>query len=274
VKFLPLVAVFLLSYLAAGVFLAFAVDSFMYYPRRGLGASPADFGLEAEEVAFSSSDGTALHGWYLPRPGSGAVLVFLHGNAGNISHRLPMARLFARIPADLFLFDYRGYGKSAGRPRGEKPFLDAKAALATVRARAAADGRKVVLVGESIGASMALMAAAEEKVDGVVSIAAFTSTKAVARDILLFRMFTPLLRERYDALGALGEVRAPILFIHGTEDEVIPFSHSERLYAAAPGKKEFLPVAGGMHNDLFAVAGTEIVDRIRTFIADLEGVRP
>lgn len=268
-KLLSLAAVIIFSYLAAGAFLVFSVDRFMYYPRRGLGASPADFGLEAEEVAFSASDGTALHGWYFSRPASRAVLVFFHGNAGNISHRLPMARLFSRIPADLFLFDYRGYGKSAGRPRGEKPLLDAKAALAAVRARPGAARRKVILVGESIGGSMALMVAAGEEVDGVVSIAAFTSTKAVARDILLFRIFAPLIPERYDALGALGQVRAPILFIHGTKDEVIPFSHGERLFAAARGEKEFFPVRGGRHNDLFAVAGIEIVERIRAFVAGL-----
>jgi hypothetical protein len=269
VKILPLAAVSLLSYLAAGAFLVFSADRFMYYPRRGLDAFPADFGLEAEEVAFAASDGTALHGWYFSRPGSRAVLVFLHGNAGNISHRLPIARLFDRLPADLFLFDYRGYGKSAGRPRGEKPLLDAKAALDAVRARPGFNGRKIVLVGESIGASMALMVAAGEEVDGVVSIAAFTSTKAVARDILLFRIFAPLLPERYDALGALGQVRAPILFIHGTKDEVIPFSHTERLFAAARGKKEFFPIEGGRHNDLFHVAGLEIVERIRVFVAGL-----
>lgn len=268
-KILPLAAVSLLSYLAAGAFLVFSADRFMYYPRRGLDAFPADFGLEAEEVAFAASDGTALHGWYFSRPGSRAVLVFLHGNAGNISHRLPIARLFDRLPADLFLFDYRGYGKSAGRPRGEKPLLDAKAALDAVRARPGFNGRKIVLVGESIGASMALMVAAGEEVDGVVSIAAFTSTKAVARDILLFRIFAPLLPERYDALGALGQVRAPILFIHGTKDEVIPFSHTERLFAAARGKKEFFPIEGGRHNDLFHVAGLEIVERIRAFVTNL-----
>jgi fermentation-respiration switch protein FrsA (DUF1100 family) len=268
-KLLPLAAIIIFSYLAAGALLVFSVDRFMYYPRRGLDVSPADFGLEAEEVAFAASDGTALHGWYFPRPGSRAVLVFFHGNAGNISHRLPMARLFKRIPADLFLFDYRGYGKSAGRPRGEKPLLDAKAALDNLRTRSDIKGRKIVLVGESIGASMALMVAAGEEVDGVVSIAAFTSTRAVAREILLFRIFAPLIPESYDALGALGQVRAPILFIHGTKDEVIPFSHTERLYAAARGKKEFFPIEGGMHNDLFHVAGLEIVERIQAFLAGL-----
>ncbi len=269
-KLLTLAASVAAAYAVTGLYFVFSIDRIMYYPRRGLDARPEDFSLQAEEVAFTASDGTPLHGWYFPRPGSNAVLVFLHGNAGNISHRLATVHQLLRAPADVFLFDYRGYGLSGGKAKGEAPLLDAEAALEEVRSRTDGSGKKIVLLGESVGGSMGLVLAARERVDGVVTLGAFTSTRAVARGIPLFMPFSPIVPNRFDALGALPSVKVPLLLIHGTEDEVIPFSHGERLYAAASEPKEHFWVQGGMHNDLFAVAGIEIVDRIAGFIEKLD----
>lgn len=267
-KLLTLAASVAAAYAVTGLYLVLSLDRIMYYPRRGLDALPGDFNLQAEDVTFTASDGTSLNGWFFRRPGSRAVLVFLHGNAGNISHRLATVHQLLRAPADVFLFDYRGYGLSGGKAKGEGLLLDAAAALDEARARAA--GKRIVLLGESIGGSMGLVLAAREQVDGVVTLGAFTSTRGVARDIPLFMPFAPLVPNRFDALGALPSVRAPLLLIHGTEDEVVPFSHGERLYAAAPGPKESFWVQGGMHNDLFTVAGIEIVDRIARLIEKLD----
>jgi pimeloyl-ACP methyl ester carboxylesterase len=257
------------SYLAAGLFLLLSLDRLMYYPRKGLDGVPGDFGLDGEEVSFPSSDGTPLHGWYFPRAGSRTVLLFLHGNGGNISHRLSAVRQLLRAPADVFLFDYRGYGLSGGEAKGVKPLLDAAAALETLRSRVAGEGKRIVLFGESIGGSMALILASKEKVDGVVAMAAFTSTRDVARSMPLYWLFSFILPERYDAIGALKRVEAPLLVIHGTEDEIIPFRHGEEIYAAASGRKENFWVRGGRHNDLFDVAGIEIVQRVADFVEKL-----
>jgi hypothetical protein len=257
------------SYLATGLFMLLTLDRHMYFPRKGLDAGPGDFGLDGEEVSFTSSDGTPLHGWYFPRAGSRTVLLFLHGNAGNISHRLSTVHQLLRAPADVFLFDYRGYGLSSGEAKGVKPLLDAGAALETLRSRVAGEGKRIVLFGESIGGAMALLLASKEKVDGVVAMAAFTSTRDVARSMPLYWLFSFILPERYDAIGALKRVEAPLLVIHGTEDEIIPFSHGERIYAAAAGPKENFWVRGGRHNDLFSLAGIEIVNRITAFIETL-----
>jgi fermentation-respiration switch protein FrsA (DUF1100 family) len=266
VKLVVVGALFLGAYCVTGLFLILSLDRLMYYPSRGLDAVPSDFGLEAEDVAFFAADGTPLFGWYFTDPASRAILIFLHGNAGNISHRLGMVRQLLGVRADVFLFDYRGYGESGGEPRGEKPLLDARAALETVRSRPESAGKKIVLFGESIGGTMSLALAADEAVDGVVTLGAFSSTRDVAREMPFYRIFTPLVPDRYNARDALNGVEVPVFFIHGTEDEIIPFSHAERLLAAAGAEKEHLWIEGGGHNDLFGVAGTEIVRRLTAFL--------
>jgi fermentation-respiration switch protein FrsA (DUF1100 family) len=265
-KVILFVLLFLGAYAATGVFLALSLDRLMYYPTRGMDAVPSDFGLEAEELVIDASDGTRIHGWYFSVPESRAVLVFLHGNAGNISHRLGLVHQLQRAKADILLFDYRGYGESGGEPRGETPLLDARAVLRVLRSRGTSEGKKIVLFGESIGGTMSLILAEEEGVDGVITLGAFSSVRDVARDMPLYRVFTPLVPDRYNALGAVREMGVPVLFIHGTEDEIIPFSHGERLYAAARGKKERFWVEKGGHNDLFMVAGIEITQRVSGFL--------
>lgn len=265
-KVLVCVALFAGAYLAAGLYLLFSLDRLMYYPSRRIDAVPADFGLEAEEVPFPSADGTPLHGWYFSAPESRAILVLLHGNAGNISHRLGLVQPLLRTRGDVFLFDYRGYGESGGEPRGESPLLDARAAVAIVRARPDSEGKKIVLLGESIGGAMSLVLAADEEVDGVITLAAFSSARDVARDMPLYRIFTPLVPDRYNALAAVGGLDTPVLFIHGTGDEIIPFAHGERLFASAGKGKEHFWIEGAGHNDLFQVAGIEIVQRITAFL--------
>jgi hypothetical protein len=269
VKAAGLATVLLGSYFVTGLIMVLSLDRFMYFPVKGLGAEPADFGLEGEDVEFTSPDGTNLHGWYFSRPGSRAVLVFLHGNAGNISHRLATVRQLLRAPVDIFLFDYRGYGRSAGEARGEGPLLDAGAALEAVRSRPGTSGKKIVLLGESIGGAMAFVLAGREKVDGVITLSAFTSTRGVARSMPLYWVFSFILPDRYNALEAVARSEAPVLVIHGEDDEIIPFSHGERLYAAAGEGRDSFWVEKGMHNDLFAVAGMEIVDRITQFVESL-----
>lgn len=265
-KVLIFVVLFLGAYAATGLFLLFSLDRLMYYPTRRVDAVPADFGLEAEELFMSAADGTPIHGWYFSVPASRAVLVFLHGNAGNISHRLGMVHQLLRANADILLFDYRGYGESGGKPRGETPLLDAQAALVSVRSRPDSKGKKIVLCGESIGGTMSLILAEKEGVDGVVTLAAFSSVRDVARDMPLYRVFTPLVPDRYNAVEAVRRMNVPALFIHGREDEIIPFSHGERLYAAARGRKAHFWVEKGGHNDLFMVAGIEITRRVSEFL--------
>lgn len=183
-----------------------------------------------------------------------------------------MARQLLRAPADLFLFDYRGYGRSAGLPKGEKPLLDGRAALEAVRRRPESAGKKIVLMGESLGGAMTLVLAAGAKVDGVVTMAAFTSVRGVARGMPFYRLFTPLVPNRYDGLDALAGIEAPVLVIHGTRDEIIPFSHGKTLFEAAREPKEHLWIEGGTHNDLFEAAGIEIVKAITTFIESLDSI--
>lgn len=253
--------------IVVGILLLLSVNKMIYYPAAGLAAAPADFRLAAEEVTFPSFDGTPLHGWYFPgEVESDVLLVFIHGNAGNISHRLPLVSMFLRVPADFFLFDYRGYGKSGGKPSGEEPLRDARAALEWLKSHPRAAGKRLFLIGESIGASMALILGSEDGIDGVVSLAAFTSIRDMARKMPIFGVLSPLAPRWYDAIGAVPDVRVPTLFVHGTSDEIVPFSHGERLFEAATAPKEHLWVDGGGHNDLFDVAGIEIVGKVRELV--------
>jgi fermentation-respiration switch protein FrsA (DUF1100 family) len=215
----------------------------IYLPTAVLEGSPRDIGLAYDELHFTASDGVRLHGWWIPAQRARGALLFMHGNAGNISHRLESIRLFHGLGLDVLIFDYRGYGRSEGYPSEQGTYRDALAAWDTLLARGAAAGR-TVLFGRSLGGAIAAQLATEVEPAALIVESSFTSATNLAAELYPWLPARSLLRHRYDTLDRLRDVDCPLLIVHSEEDELIPYAHSVALFAQAREPKQFLKIAG------------------------------
>jgi fermentation-respiration switch protein FrsA (DUF1100 family) len=260
------------AWLVGLVALAFAIaghpllfeEQLVFFPSRELVGSPASFGLDYEDVCFGP-DGR-LHGWLLPGSGH-STLLWLHGNAGNVSSRLPwLARLRAATSAHLFIFDYQGYGLSSGKPSEAATYADARDSLAFLRQRPEIDMARIVYYGESLGGAVGTQLALEAPPAGLVLQSSFTSVADLAR--IYYPLIPPgLIRTRYATVDKLGQVAAPIVIVHGEQDEIVPVEQAHRLYAAANEPKRLHLVPGASHNDLIDRADATYFELLRELLA-------
>ena len=216
-------------------------------------ANPSRLGLSYEEVDFSSTDGVRLHGWFIPAPAARGVLLFFHGNAGNITHRLDSIAIFNRLGLSVFIFDYRGFGQSSGRPTEQGTYDDAEAAWHYLTAQRRVAPADIVIFGRSLGASIGAWLAARTAPRALILESAFTSAPDVAARYYWFLPVRALARIRYDTDAYLRQVAAPVLVIHSADDEIIPVEHGQQLFAAAGEPKSFLELWGG-HNQGFLLS--------------------
>jgi uncharacterized protein len=239
-------------------------NQFMFYPQRNLDHMPQAFGLEHMDLFFDS-EGRRLHGWYFPPPQNGPVILFCHGNAGNISHRLENVAGLLRMGLGVFIFDYRGYGRSEGKPSEKGVYADGLAAYDRLIHKEGVSPEAIVAFGRSMGGAVALEIAIHRRVRAVILESTFTSLRDMARNMSLFSLIAPLLPAHYDNLGKIEQVRAPVLIFHGTEDEIVPFSMGKDLFARANEPKFFHPVQSAGHNDTFMVGGWAYYQRFTQF---------
>lgn len=237
-------------------------------PGRSLDATPQAVGLPYEEVALPAADGVRLHGWWVPAAGARFTLLHLHGNAGNISHRLELLQIFHALGVNVLLFDYRGYGRSEGAPSEAGLQRDAEAAWAHLTQQRRLAPADIVVHGQSMGGAFAAWLAARRAPAGLILESAFTSAPDIAADVYPWLPGRWLARLRLDTRGALAEVRCPVLVIHSTDDEIIPYAHGERLHAAAREPKRLLAI-GGDHNAGFWISREAYAAGVREFLAGL-----
>jgi hypothetical protein len=235
----------------------------LYFPLRRIEATPDDIGLIYEDVYFDAEDGQKLHGWYIPA-NSKKVLILLHGNGGNICHRLELISIFHGIGLNVFIFDYRGYGNSQGIATEKGTILDGIAAYNYVR-KLGTDPECIILLGRSLGANIAIELATMLEAGILISEGGFTSVMNIAKDLYRIRPPGFLIHNKYNALGKISKVNIPTLIIHGQDDEIIPIMHGLILYEEANEPKEFFKIKGG-HNDGFILTGEEYYNRIKEFI--------
>jgi fermentation-respiration switch protein FrsA (DUF1100 family) len=228
----------------------------LFFPARDLYSSPAAEGLAFEDVHFDSG-GNELHGWYIPASGNQVVL-WMHGNAGNIADRLDQAVEMKRaLGVSSFMFDYRGYGKSEGRPTETGLYQDAEAAFKWLTdVRGVAPGQ-IILYGHSLGSAASIDLALKEgkNAAGLVLESPFTSAADMAKSIYFGLPVGLVMSVKLDNIGRIGKVKMPTLVIHGVSDTVIPFRMGKELFDAAPEPKTFLPIAGADHSDCYVVGG-------------------
>lgn len=263
-------------YVGLGLYLYVFQAGYVYFPdlpSRQVDATPADIGLAFDAVMLRTADGETLAGWFIPAPAARGTLLYLHGNGGNIGHRLDQIEVFHRLGLNVFIIDYRGYGASSGKPSEQGTYQDALAAWHWLMQEKRVAPERIVLFGESLGGAIAAWLAARQPPAGLVIYASFTSVPEMAQ--ALYPMFpaSRLVRYRYDTRAALGSVTCPLLILHSPEDEIIPFSHGQALLEAAREPKRLVELRGG-HNDALWVSRDIFAREIGTFLdAFLSGQR-
>jgi fermentation-respiration switch protein FrsA (DUF1100 family) len=237
----------------------------IYYPIRPLAGDPASVGLPFRDLVFEAADGVRLHGWLVPGRGRTTIL-WCHGNAGNISHRLENLRLLVdRLGVGVAIFDYRGYGQSGGTPSEAGLVRDALAARAAV-VREGVPPDAIVYFGRSLGAAVAVDLALAHPPPALVLESPFLSVQAMANRTLPGSGY--LFRTRWDSLAKIPRVRSPLLVLHGDADTIVPIAHGRALFAAAPEPKTFFTIAGRDHNDTF-LAGPDYWNAWQRFLEGL-----
>lgn len=259
-----------LAYVGVLAAVYFGQASLLYFPgipSRELTATPLDLGLAYEDVTITTEDGVRLHGWWIPHPRPRAVLLHFHGNAGNVSHRLELIRIFHDLGLAVLIFDYRGYGRSQGKPDEAGTQRDALAAWRHLTESRHVPAQQIVLHGQSLGAALAAWIAARERPGALILESAFTSVPDLAAELYPWLPARRLARFHYATRAYLGSVRCPVLVIHSPDDEIIPYAHGQRLYETAAGPKAFLKLRGD-HNAGFLLSGRHYVDGLDTFLRE------
>lgn len=249
------VAITILSIIAA-VYIGLSILLFvmqsriLYQPMRGYDFTPSDYGLEYEAVSLSTPDGVTLAGWFVPAEGAKRTVLFCHGNAGNISHRLDTLQMFHELGLNCLIVDYRGYGDSTGRPTETGTKIDMLAGFQWLIEEKGLRPEEIILFGRSLGGSIAAMIAKDVDPAGLVLESTFTSFNDVGAYYypwLPVRLFS---RFDYNTLEAVRQVTCPVLVIHSPEDEIIPCKFGQQVFAAANEPKQFADLKG-THNEGF-----------------------
>jgi uncharacterized protein len=221
---------------------------------------------------ITTRDKVRLHAWYAARRGARPTLVWSHGNGGNIAGRADVLLALAARGLNVLAYDYRGYGRSAGRPHEAGVYLDAQAAYDSERRRGVPAAR-IICFGESLGGAVSIYLASTRSCAGVAVVSTFTSLRDVARHH--FGPLSFLVGNQLDGLGHIRDLRVPIFVAHGDRDEIVPFELGERLFAAANQPKRFFRASEAHHNDVFATPG--LIDAVAEFAhaatAEASGVR-
>jgi hypothetical protein len=247
------VGVLLLALVLMLAILVLRQDRLLYFPTHALAAGPAAFGLRADELSLRTEDGVPLHGWWIEGDGRRALL-FFHGNAGNVADRLERARILnQRFGLDIFLVDYRGYGRSGGSPSEDGLYRDGRAVYREAITRGFGADR-IILFGESLGSAIALQLALDRPCAALVLETPFLSIPAMAREHYPFAPLF-LIRTRFDNEAKIAAVTVPTLLILAELDEIAPPAHGRRLFELASGPKTLVVIPGAHHNDTYAIGG-------------------
>jgi hypothetical protein len=271
-----LTAIVVLALLFVGVLVRTFENRLVFYPIRYPSGNwrPEESGLIVGDCRFTAKDGVELHGWFAEArsghstaAGNAAPLTLLwfHGNAGNITHRTENMMLLTDRGINVFIFDYRGYGRSEGTPSEEGIYKDGLAAYDYLVNTRGIPFQSIVLFGRSLGAAVAMETSLSRPVRGIILEAPFTNARDMAGVLLPFVPAGPFLRSRFDNIGKIGGIKAPLLIIHGDRDEIVPYRLGKKLFDAAPEPKSFYLIPGSGHNDTYIAGGAAYFTVLQNF---------
>jgi hypothetical protein len=244
----------------------FIERNFIFFPTRPHTFAPKEWGLEADDVFFMTSDNVKLHAWHIRGSENAPLVLWFHGNAGNISDRVENAKFLADRGLALFMVDYRGYGKSEGTPSEKGIYIDGQSTYDYLAKQAGVAPENLIIFGRSLGSCVAVYVAANNPCAGVILESAFTNMAEMAS--ANFSMIPGMgnFKRKFDSLGRIDKIRAPILFFHGDEDEIVPYALGQKLFAAATSEKEFYTIRGAHHNDTYYCGGEKYFDEFESFV--------
>lgn len=244
----------------------------IFFPHAELEATPALISLNYEDVNLTTSDGEVLNAWWIPHPEPRATLLFLHGNAGNISHRLDSIHIFHQLGLSVLIIDYRGYGKSTGTPSESGTYIDAETAWHYLIKEKNIESNNIIIFGRSLGGAVAVWLAEQHPSAGIIIESSFTSVADVGKHYYPYLPTNLLTRIKYPSIERIAKITTPMLFIHSKDDEIIPYRFGKQLFNHALKEttttKSFLDIRGG-HNEGFLISEKQYSDGIDRFIADI-----
>jgi len=236
----------------------------LYFPTRQIEANPDEVNIPYEDVYFVTEDGKRLNGWFFPGETKGDVILLCHGNGGNISHRLSKIAILKSFGYAIFIFDYRGYGKSEGSPSEKGLYIDTSSAYEYLIKNKAFNGENIVVYGESLGGACALNLAMTKEVRGVITEGTFSSLRGMGR-VAYPIIPSFVISNKFDSLSTIEKVKAPKLIMHSVDDEIIPFSMGEELYEKAPNPKRLVRLHSS-HNSAYVDSEEEYRRAIEDFL--------
>lgn len=245
----------------------FFQNRFIYYPTHEFDVLPEQAGLACEDVWIDVAPGEHIYGWYLAGQSEKRTVLFLHGNGGNIGHRIPHLQFLQSLGSPVLIIDYRGYGRSKGKPSEANLYSDAEAAYRWLSKEKELRADQIVLFGESIGGAVAIELALKLPCSGVILESSFTSLRDMARRVFAFLPTGLLLRSHFDSLDKIGRLSCPVLVTHSPQDDIVPFEMGEKLYAAANPPKRFVRLIGG-HNDRDYLNNADYRQAIQSFLTN------
>jgi len=270
------------SYLAVVVLLMLFEESLIFLPIRYPEGDWRPAMLEFEDAWFETADGLRLHGWYCPARAGSPVILFSHGNAGNITHRADEILLWQRrLDVAVFIYDYRGYGRSEGKPSEAGVYEDARAAYRWLTEQKGVEPERILLRGKSLGSAVAMQLALEVPHMGLILESSFTSAPDMGALLYPWLPVRWLMHTRFDNLAKISRYHGPVLITHCRDDTIVPFRMGRKLFEAANEPKWFYAIKIGDHNDLhplvddgYLPAIRQFLEQCRSIVAEKGPVRP
>jgi len=249
--------------------LMFAFQSkLIYFPSTHIDANPKSIGLRYESIIFQAEDKTKLHAWYIPKKGAKTTLFFLHGNGGNISHRLDSIRVFNALKMNVFIFDYRGYGDSLGSANEQNTYDDARSGWDYLLKSKNLKAEDIIIFGRSLGGTIAANLGSSVEPKGIILESTFTTTKELASHHYPF-VPKSLIRFSYETTNYLKGINYPVLVIHSEDDNIIPFKYGKAVFKNANEPKTFVKIRGN-HNSGFLDSLPIYLPALKRFLRELD----
>ncbi|MFH1478148.1 MAG: alpha/beta hydrolase [Candidatus Omnitrophota bacterium] len=242
----------------------------LYYPTKDFEAAPKDLDLTYQDIFLNVGKNIKLHGWYIPSMDSRYTILYFHGNGGNISNRLDKIAMLNKLGLDVFIFDYRGFGKSAGKASEENLYNDALASYDYLVFEKKIPYKEIILYGESLGGAVAIDLASKKKVGALITESTFSCITDIAR--VLYPMFPRfIIKSRFDSTSKISKINVPKLIMHSKDDDIVPFGQSIKLFNIAPNPKKHIELEG-LHNSCHIDSKETYILSIRDFLKDMHSL--
>lgn len=252
-------------YVILAILLTLFQGKIVFLPGKTIFMTPGDAGMEYEDLFIEVSEGVSINAWYIPAENAKGTILFCHGNAGSMSHRVETAEIFHSLGMNVMLFDYCGYGRSLGKPSEMQTYRDAEAVWNYLVDKISISADKIVVLGRSMGGPIAAKLAKDHQPVLCILESTFTSVPEMGKSKFPIFPTKLLVTIKYPTIDYVSEIKSPMLIVHSPDDEIIPYWMGEKLFEAASEPKEFLKLSGG-HNETYFECIDEYRGKLETTI--------